>query len=62
MRSELHSEKEKRRDELRRYYIRNFYYQHDDERISDAACMAFIRGYEYAMHMLEAAGRSEDEN
>lgn len=59
--SELHSNKEKARDELRKHYLREYgYYMPSDE--AARGCKAFIQGYEYALAVLGGMRRHEDED
>lgn len=57
--SELYSNMEKIRHELRRYYLREYgYYMPEDKVVT--GCNAFIQGYEYALAVLGGMRRYED--
>lgn len=59
--SELYSNKEKIRNELRKHYLREYgYYLPRDE--AATGCKAFIQGYEYAIAVLGGMRRYEDED
>ena len=60
--SELYSNKEKIRNELRKHYLRECgYYLPDDDAMA-TGCKAFIQGYEYAIAVLGGMRRYEDED
>lgn len=59
--SELYSEKEKIRHELRKHYLREYGYHLPSDEAS-TGCKAFVQGYEYALAVLGGMRRHEDED